>query len=80
MRARGYLAFIIGLCATAALCLFVTAGQEQQIRNNFQRDTEKVARDTSVRLHTYFDMLLSLLYQRLLQTQHLGGDGARMVA
>jgi signal transduction histidine kinase len=60
MRARGYLAFIIGLCATAALCLFVTANQEQQIRNNFQRDAEKVARDTSVRLHTYFDMLLSL--------------------
>ncbi|VVO44830.1 hypothetical protein PS720_06413 [Pseudomonas fluorescens] len=26
------------------------------------------------------DMLLSLLHQRLLQTQHLGSDGARMVA
>lgn len=60
MRARGYLAFLIGLCATAALCLFVTAAQERQIRDNFQRDTEKVARDTSVRLQTYFDMLLSL--------------------
>jgi len=60
MRARGFLAFIIGVCITAATCFWVMNVQERQIRHDFQRDADKVARDTSVRLHTYFDMLLSL--------------------
>jgi PAS domain S-box-containing protein len=34
--------------------------QDQQTSEAFQRDTQKIARDTQVRLQTYFDMLLSI--------------------
>ncbi|UTY58082.1 CHASE domain-containing protein [Massilia sp. erpn] len=60
MRIHGYLAFLVGVCVTVWVCLFVMEVQDQQIRNGFQRDTEKVARDTTLRLQTYFDMLLSI--------------------
>ncbi|MQA21099.1 CHASE domain-containing protein [Rugamonas rivuli] len=60
MRSRGYLAFIIGICLTAATCYAVVTTQRQQAQDNFQRDVEKVARDTEVRLQTYFDMLLGI--------------------
>jgi PAS domain S-box-containing protein len=60
MRTQGYLAFFVGICLTIWTCLFVLDAQDEQIRRNFQRDTEKIATDTSVRLQTYFDMLLSL--------------------
>jgi signal transduction histidine kinase len=60
MRTRGYLAFLLGLCLTGWTCMIVIDAQQQQIRNNFQRDTDKIARDTAVRLQTYFDMLLSI--------------------
>ena len=60
MRARGYLAFVLGLCLTGCICLVVVNAQQQQIRDSFQRDTDKIAHDTAVRLQTYFDMLLGL--------------------
>jgi PAS domain S-box-containing protein len=60
MRIHGYLAFIVGICLTIWTCVLVTNAQDDQIRANFQRDADKVASDTSVRLQTYFDMLLSL--------------------
>ena len=60
MRSRGYLAFIIGMCLTAAVCYVVTETQRQQVQANFQRDIEKVARDSEVRLQTYFDVLLGI--------------------
>ena len=60
MRARGYLAFLLGLCLTGWVCMIVVDAQQQQIRNNFQRDTDKITRDTAVRLQTYFDMLLGI--------------------
>ncbi len=60
MRIHGYLAFLLGLCVTVWVCLFVAGAQQQLVRANFQRDADKIARDTSVRLQTYFDMLLSI--------------------
>jgi signal transduction histidine kinase len=60
LRLNGYLAFAIGICITIWTCLVVMDAQDAQIRNNFARDTDKVAADTSARLRTYFDMLLSL--------------------
>ncbi|PHV07937.1 hypothetical protein CSQ96_08630 [Janthinobacterium sp. BJB412] len=60
MRAYGYLAFIVGLCLTVWVCLYVADVQQQQIALRFQRDCDKVQRDTEVRLQTYFDMLLSI--------------------
>lgn len=59
-RNNGYLAFAIGICITVWTCFIVVDAQDAQIRSNFARDTEKVATDTSARLRTYFDMLLSL--------------------
>jgi signal transduction histidine kinase len=60
IRTNGYLAFAIGICITVWTCLIVVDAQDAQIRSNFARDTEKVATDTTARLRTYFDMLLSL--------------------
>ncbi|MES3020360.1 MAG: CHASE domain-containing protein [Pseudomonadota bacterium] len=60
MRTQGYLAFVCGLVVTAATCLLVLNAQEARMRSDFQRDADKVASDTSVRLQTYFDMLLSI--------------------
>ncbi len=60
MRIHGYLAFIVGLCVTAWVCTFVVHVQDRQTQEAFQRDTQKIARDTQVRLQTYFDMLLSI--------------------
>nr|WP_315395139.1 CHASE domain-containing protein [uncultured Duganella sp.] len=60
MRSRGPLVFVLGLCVTAATCYLVATEQREQVRANFQRDADKVTRDTEVRLQTYFDMLLSI--------------------
>lgn len=60
IRANGYLAFAVGICLTAWICFMVAGAQDAQIRRDFARDTDKIATDTSVRLRTYFDMLLSL--------------------
>ncbi len=60
MRTQGYLAFVVGICLTAWTCVMVMDAQQATIRSNFQRDTEKVASDTNVRLRIYFDMLLSI--------------------
>jgi CHASE1-domain containing sensor protein len=60
IRTPGYVAFAIGICITIWTCLMVVDAQDAQIRGNFARDTEKVAADTSARLRTYFDVLLSL--------------------
>ena len=60
MRSRGLLAFAIGICVTVGTCYVVATEQRAQVRANFQRDVDKVTRDTEVRLHTYFDMLLSI--------------------
>ncbi|MET0857487.1 MAG: CHASE domain-containing protein [Telluria sp.] len=60
IRTHGLLAFAVGVCITVWTCFIVVEAQDAQIRGNFTRDTEKVATDTSVRLRTYFDMLLSL--------------------
>jgi signal transduction histidine kinase len=60
IRTNGYLAFAFGICITIWTCFIVVDAQDAQIRGNFARDTEKVATDTSARLRTYFDMLLSL--------------------
>ena len=51
MRARGYLAFFVGVCLTASACYYVTEEQQKlQVQDSFKRDTEKVARDTQTRL------------------------------
>jgi len=60
MRIHGYLAFIVGICVTVWVCMFVLNVQDRQTNEAFQRDTQKIARDTEVRLQTYFDMLLSI--------------------
>jgi CHASE1-domain containing sensor protein len=60
MRARSLVALVFGLCLTGATCYLVHADQRSHTEDNFQRDAEKVARDTEVRLQTYFDMLLSV--------------------
>lgn len=60
MRIHGYLAFIVGICVTVWVCLFVMNAQDRQSTEAFQRDTQKIAHDTQVRLQTYFDMLLSI--------------------
>jgi CHASE1-domain containing sensor protein len=58
MRGRGYLAFFVGICLTAWTCYFVLEEQQkQQVRAGFQRDAEKVARDTQNRMQIYFDTL-----------------------
>jgi signal transduction histidine kinase len=61
MRGRGYLAFFVGICLTAWTCYFVVEAQQKpQVQAGFQRDAEKVVRDTQVRLQIYFDMLLAM--------------------
>ncbi|WP_426192906.1 CHASE domain-containing protein [Massilia sp. DWR3-1-1] len=60
LRINGYLAFVIGICLTIWTCTLVVNAQDAQIRGSFVRDTDKVAADTSARLQTYFDTLLSL--------------------
>jgi PAS domain S-box-containing protein len=60
MRLRGFAAFAIGIALTALTCVRVLDAQEEQLRRNFERDTEKIATDTAVRLQIYFDMLLSM--------------------
>jgi signal transduction histidine kinase len=60
MRKHGYIAFIVGLCLTAALCLFVSGEQQRQRRDVFRRDADKISHATEVRLRTYFDMLYAL--------------------
>ncbi|MES2898606.1 MAG: CHASE domain-containing protein [Pseudomonadota bacterium] len=60
MRTQGYLAFVVGMCLTVGGCLLVVDAQQAAVRSNFQRDTDKVASDVSVRLQIYFDMLLSM--------------------
>ncbi len=60
MRTQGYLAFVVGICLTVSTCVMVMNAQQASIASNFQRDAEKVASDTNVRLQTYFDMLLSI--------------------
>ncbi|MCC6071105.1 CHASE domain-containing protein [Massilia sp. GCM10020059] len=59
-RTYGYLAFAVGICLTVWTCILVSNAQDARIRNNFQRDVDKVASDTRVRLQTYFDMLISI--------------------
>ena len=59
-RTYGYLAFAVGICLTAWTCILVSNAQDARIRSNFQRDADKVASDTRVRLQTYFDMLMSI--------------------
>ncbi|MGV7211456.1 CHASE domain-containing protein [Oxalobacteraceae bacterium A2-2] len=60
LRVRAYAAFLAGLSLTAWTAMFVMDAQQQQVRNEFQRDADKVMRDTSVRLQTYFDILHAL--------------------
>ncbi|MES2261545.1 MAG: CHASE domain-containing protein [Pseudomonadota bacterium] len=60
MRTHGYLAFFVGICMTLWGALFVLETQDRQARQNFQRDVDRIARDTGVRLQTYFDVLLSI--------------------
>ncbi|MES2743054.1 MAG: CHASE domain-containing protein [Pseudomonadota bacterium] len=60
MRTHGYLAFILGMGLTLATCWYVAETQDRYIANNFQRDTEKIVRDTRGRLQAYFDTLLSV--------------------
>ncbi|WP_166454663.1 CHASE domain-containing protein [Duganella rivi] len=58
MRGRGYLAFFVGISLTAWTCYFVMEEQQKlQVQAGFQRDAEKVARDTQSRLQIYFDSL-----------------------
>ncbi|MBV7537095.1 CHASE domain-containing protein [Duganella sp. sic0402] len=58
MHGRGYLAFFVGICLTAWTCYFVMEEQQKlQVRAGFQRDTERVARDTQTRLQIYADSL-----------------------
>lgn len=60
MRARGLVTLAVGLGLTGTICWLVHADQRAQMETRFQRDTEKVARDTEARLQTCFDVLLSL--------------------
>ena len=60
MRTSGYLAFIVGMGMTVATCFYVIETQDRYIAESFQRDTEKVVRDTRSRLQAYFDTLLSM--------------------
>jgi len=60
LRINGYLAFAIGICLTIWTCTLVIEAQDAQIRGNLARDTEKVTADTTTRLRTYFDSLLSI--------------------
>ncbi|MES2016268.1 MAG: CHASE domain-containing protein [Pseudomonadota bacterium] len=60
MRTQGYLAFVTGICLTIWTCLLVLGVQQDAVRSNFLRDTDKVASDANVRLQIYFDMLLSI--------------------
>jgi PAS domain S-box-containing protein len=60
MRLQGLAAFAIGIALTAWTCVRVLDAQDEQLRRNFDRDTEKIATDTAVRLQIYFDMLLSM--------------------
>ena len=60
LRINGYLAFAIGICLTIWTCTLVVEAQDAQIRGNLARDTEKVTADTTNRLRTYFDCLLSV--------------------
>ncbi|MYN10365.1 CHASE domain-containing protein [Pseudoduganella aquatica] len=60
LRIHGFLAFVLGICITVWVCMFVSDAQQHNLRTSFQRDTDKIARDTSVRLQTYFDTLLSI--------------------
>ncbi len=60
MRTLATFAFVIGMCLTGWTCVMVMDAQQASSRSRFQRDTEKVASDTNVRLQTYFDMLLSI--------------------
>jgi hypothetical protein len=46
MRSRGLLAFAIGICVTIATGYMVATEQRAQVRANFQRDADKVTRDT----------------------------------
>ena len=59
-RTYGYLAFAVGICLTLWTCFLVGNAEDARIRGNFQRDADKVATDTQVRLQTYFDMLISI--------------------
>ena len=59
-RTYGYLAFAVGICLTLWTCILVSNAQDARIRSTFQRDADKVASDTRVRLQTYTDMLMSL--------------------
>lgn len=60
MRTQGYLAFVVGICLTVWSCNQVLDAQQARVQSNFQRDIDKVASDTNVRLQIYFDMLLSI--------------------
>jgi PAS domain S-box-containing protein len=60
MRTHGYLAFVVGIFITAWVCLFVMDEQDRQAAATFQRDTDKIARETQQRLKVYFDTLLSI--------------------
>ncbi|WP_373988704.1 CHASE domain-containing protein [Duganella sp. BuS-21] len=61
MRGRGYLAFFVGIVLTAWTCyFFIEEQQKLQVRAGFQRDAEKVARDTQTRMQVYFDTLYSM--------------------
>ena len=60
MRTHGFLAFLFGICITAGGCPYAIDAQERQIRSDFQRDADKIVKDTHARLKIYFDMLFSL--------------------
>jgi signal transduction histidine kinase len=61
MRGRGYLAFFVGICLTAWTCYFVMEEQQKlQVYAGFQRDIDRVARDTQTRLQIYADSLHGL--------------------
>ncbi|MFM9434733.1 PAS domain S-box-containing protein [Janthinobacterium sp. CG_23.3] len=60
MRGHGYLAFLVGICTTVWICLVVMDVQDRQAIGNFQRDSDRIVRDTNVRLQTYFDILLGI--------------------
>ena len=79
MRTHGYLAFIVGICLTVWTCVMVSDAQDAQLRSNFERDSDKVASDTSVRLQTYFDMLLSIKGMFAVDENVTRADFARFV-
>ena len=79
-RSRGYLAFFLGVCLTAAICYVVIVTQRQQVQANFQRDADKVARDAEVRLQTYFDVLLGIKGMYALEDRIDRGQFHRFVA